>query len=230
MLRAESDAELTLLHVADDAETGEAFLREWVADHGLGDATLRVESGDIETAIEAAATDATMVISAQPSADCSAGSPPGRWCPTWSRKSSVPYCSPNEPASARCSSACSDGDRRELGDRTRSLAAVPAFSQVASLATIASRSHRSVIRDRLAVDDGGPFGDVALVREGFERHLDDRLEALARGAPLDRLEQRVEQFERLRLARGRIAEEIGDTVRPRRARYEYFLDAREYVV
>ena len=56
------DAEVTLLHVADDTAKGEAFLREWAADNGLEDATCRVESGDVERAIETAAEDATMVI------------------------------------------------------------------------------------------------------------------------------------------------------------------------
>ena len=56
------DAEVTLLHVADDREEGEAFLREWAADNGLDGATCRVESGDVEAAIETAAAEATMVI------------------------------------------------------------------------------------------------------------------------------------------------------------------------
>jgi amino acid transporter/nucleotide-binding universal stress UspA family protein len=55
-------AEITLLHVADDVEAGEAFLGEWAAENGLSEATLRVESGDVEAAIATAAEDATMVI------------------------------------------------------------------------------------------------------------------------------------------------------------------------
>jgi nucleotide-binding universal stress UspA family protein len=52
---------VTLLHVTDD-EDGEAFLGEWAADHDLADAEFRVERGDVETAIERAAADATMVV------------------------------------------------------------------------------------------------------------------------------------------------------------------------
>ena len=55
-------AEITLLHVAEDAEEGEAFLREWATENGLAEATLRIESGDVEEAITTAAEDATMVI------------------------------------------------------------------------------------------------------------------------------------------------------------------------
>jgi amino acid transporter/nucleotide-binding universal stress UspA family protein len=62
MLRDEYDSEVTLLHVDDDAEEGRAFLEEWADEHDLTDAILRVESGDVETAIERAATDATMIV------------------------------------------------------------------------------------------------------------------------------------------------------------------------
>ncbi|WP_181685442.1 amino acid permease [Halorhabdus salina] len=62
LLQAEYDSEVTLLHVADDHAEGEAFLEEWAESQGLSDATLRIETGDVETAIESAATDATMVI------------------------------------------------------------------------------------------------------------------------------------------------------------------------
>ena len=62
VLRAEFDAEVTLLHVADDVEAGEAFLAEWAASHGLEDAALRVETGDVEAAIERAAEDATLLL------------------------------------------------------------------------------------------------------------------------------------------------------------------------
>ncbi|WP_265111268.1 amino acid permease [Halosolutus halophilus] len=61
-LRAEFDAEVTLLHVADDTDAGQAFLREWAAEHDLEDATLRVETGDVESRIAEAATDATLLI------------------------------------------------------------------------------------------------------------------------------------------------------------------------
>ena len=62
ILQAEYGSEITLLNVADDEASGQAFLEEWAADHDLADATLRVETGDVETAIEAAAKDATMVV------------------------------------------------------------------------------------------------------------------------------------------------------------------------
>jgi amino acid transporter/nucleotide-binding universal stress UspA family protein len=63
-LRDEFDAEITLLHVADDGEEAEGseFLERWAAEHGLEDAEFRVETGDIENAIERASTDATLVV------------------------------------------------------------------------------------------------------------------------------------------------------------------------
>ena len=62
LLRREYGSEVTLLHVADDSEEGELFLREWAVEHSPVDATLRVETGEVEAAIEQAARDATMVI------------------------------------------------------------------------------------------------------------------------------------------------------------------------
>lgn len=44
------------------ARRAKAFVREWAADHGLGDAEILVWTGDVETAIERAAADLTMVI------------------------------------------------------------------------------------------------------------------------------------------------------------------------
>ncbi|MFC7175854.1 amino acid permease [Halosegnis marinus] len=61
VLRDAYGAEVTLLHVADDEAAGEEFLENWADANGLGDATLRVETGDVEEAIERAAADATMV-------------------------------------------------------------------------------------------------------------------------------------------------------------------------
>lgn len=61
LLKEEFGSELTLLHVADDEAEGEAFLNEW-ADEQAINADLRIETGDAETAIEHAATDATLVI------------------------------------------------------------------------------------------------------------------------------------------------------------------------
>ena len=62
MLRAEFDSEVTLLHVADDESAGRAFLESWADEHGLGDAALVVETGDIETNIARTAEDATMLV------------------------------------------------------------------------------------------------------------------------------------------------------------------------
>ncbi|WP_158855085.1 amino acid permease [Halorhabdus sp. CUG00001] len=62
LLESEYDSDVTLLHVAEDRAEGEAFLEEWAADRGLEDATLRVETGDIESAIIEDARDATLVV------------------------------------------------------------------------------------------------------------------------------------------------------------------------
>ena len=59
---AEYGSEVTLLHVDDDTAAGETFLEEWADANGLSDAELRVESGDVEAAIERAAGDASMVV------------------------------------------------------------------------------------------------------------------------------------------------------------------------
>ena len=57
---------IRLLHVVDDATeraAGEQFLAEWADEHGLETAQRTVdESGDIETAIERAATDSTLIV------------------------------------------------------------------------------------------------------------------------------------------------------------------------
>ncbi|MFB6073756.1 MAG: amino acid permease [Haloarculaceae archaeon] len=62
LLRDEYGGEVTLLHVAADADEGDAFLASWAADHGLEDAERRVETGDVASAIERAADDATLVV------------------------------------------------------------------------------------------------------------------------------------------------------------------------
>ncbi|MDG5760862.1 amino acid permease [Natronococcus sp. A-GB1] len=62
MLELEFDAEVTLLHVADDEDAGRTFLAEWATEHGLSDAERRVESGDVEESIGRAAEDATLLI------------------------------------------------------------------------------------------------------------------------------------------------------------------------
>ncbi|WP_251341812.1 amino acid permease [Haloplanus halophilus] len=62
LLRLTNDAEVRVLHVADDVAEGEAFLEGWAAEHGLEGAELVVRSGDVEAAIEAETDDATMLI------------------------------------------------------------------------------------------------------------------------------------------------------------------------
>ena len=64
LLRQEYDSEVTLLHVADEGEAAEAeaFLEDWAADQDLAEATLRVETGDVEAAIERAAADASLLV------------------------------------------------------------------------------------------------------------------------------------------------------------------------
>jgi len=64
VLRGEFGSEVTLLYVADEGESAEGadFLAGWANDHDLGDADLHVETGDVETAIESAAEDATLVV------------------------------------------------------------------------------------------------------------------------------------------------------------------------
>lgn len=53
---------VTLLHVADDLEDGRNFLRSWASDHDLTDAELRVETGNVQTRIAEAATEASLLI------------------------------------------------------------------------------------------------------------------------------------------------------------------------
>ena len=55
---------MTLLYVADEGESAEGadFLADWADDHDLGDADMRMETGDIEAAIQSAAEEATPVI------------------------------------------------------------------------------------------------------------------------------------------------------------------------
>jgi formate/nitrite transporter FocA (FNT family)/nucleotide-binding universal stress UspA family protein len=64
-LKSALGASITLLHVVDnpaDREAGEAFLETWAAENDLVDAERIVDdSGDVEAAIERAATDATLL-------------------------------------------------------------------------------------------------------------------------------------------------------------------------
>ncbi len=62
MLRAEYGSDVTLLHVADDHDAGRRFLDGWAADHGLDDAPLRVETGDVESVIERVARDHSLLV------------------------------------------------------------------------------------------------------------------------------------------------------------------------
>jgi amino acid transporter/nucleotide-binding universal stress UspA family protein len=62
LLHLTNDAEVRVLHVADDVAEGEAFLEGWAAENDLADAELVVRSGDVETAIEEEAADATMLV------------------------------------------------------------------------------------------------------------------------------------------------------------------------
>jgi amino acid transporter/nucleotide-binding universal stress UspA family protein len=62
LLQAEFGSEITVLNVAESEAEGRAFIEEWVDAQGLTEATLRVETGDVEGAIERAAREATMVV------------------------------------------------------------------------------------------------------------------------------------------------------------------------
>ncbi|ADB60967.1 amino acid permease-associated region [Haloterrigena turkmenica DSM 5511] len=61
-LRDQYDAEVTLLHVADDPQQGRAFLESWADERDLSDATLTVETGDVQRSIGDAAADATLLV------------------------------------------------------------------------------------------------------------------------------------------------------------------------
>lgn len=62
ILQEEFGSDVTLLHVADDPEEGDAFLRSWAADHDLRETTLQIETGDVEEAIENAAREHTLIL------------------------------------------------------------------------------------------------------------------------------------------------------------------------
>jgi len=64
LLAREFGSEVTLLYVADESEAAEGaeFLAEWADEHDLADAHQRVETGDVERAIESAAADSTLVV------------------------------------------------------------------------------------------------------------------------------------------------------------------------
>ncbi|WP_458210472.1 amino acid permease [Haladaptatus sp. NG-SE-30] len=62
LLHEEYDSRITVLHVADSRDEGTVFLEEWAEKHALTNAELRVETGDVETAIEDVAEECSMVI------------------------------------------------------------------------------------------------------------------------------------------------------------------------
>jgi amino acid transporter/nucleotide-binding universal stress UspA family protein len=62
LLQGEYDSEITLLHVADDQETGQQFLEEWATARGLEEAELLIKTGSVENAIKQAAEDCSLVI------------------------------------------------------------------------------------------------------------------------------------------------------------------------
>jgi nucleotide-binding universal stress UspA family protein len=63
-LRETVDADVSLLHVVDPGEeaAGREFLSGWAASHGLADAELRIEAGDVETLIGRIETQHSLVI------------------------------------------------------------------------------------------------------------------------------------------------------------------------
>ena len=64
LLADQFDSEVTLLYVADEGEEAEGadFLERWADEHDLPDAERRVETGDVESAIENAAAESTMLV------------------------------------------------------------------------------------------------------------------------------------------------------------------------
>lgn len=62
VLHDEFGSAVTLLHVADTEAAGRDFLESWAAHHGLEDATRRVETVDVLTAIEDAARGHTLLL------------------------------------------------------------------------------------------------------------------------------------------------------------------------
>ena len=58
------DAEVSLLHIAEEGEEeeGREFLHNWADSHQLSDAALHIETGDVESAIERYSTDHGLVI------------------------------------------------------------------------------------------------------------------------------------------------------------------------
>lgn len=62
VLQSEYDSAITLLHVAESVENGREFLHTWAEEHGFGDVNFKITTGDVETAIEEAAADHSLVL------------------------------------------------------------------------------------------------------------------------------------------------------------------------
>jgi len=62
ILQMEYGSAVTLLHVANNAETGQEFLNAWAQQQAIKDYEIRVETGDVERAIVEAATTHTMLL------------------------------------------------------------------------------------------------------------------------------------------------------------------------
>ena len=62
LLAEEYGSQISLLHVGDTEDEAEAFLETWAEEHGLEDAELLAATGDVETAIEDAARECSMLV------------------------------------------------------------------------------------------------------------------------------------------------------------------------
>ena len=64
-LRDTLEADVSVLYVADEGETeaeGRSFIADWATERGLDAAEITVETGDVETAIERASAEASLVV------------------------------------------------------------------------------------------------------------------------------------------------------------------------
>jgi amino acid transporter/nucleotide-binding universal stress UspA family protein len=62
LLAEEYDSEISLLHVGDSEDEARSFLETWADEHDLPDAELIAATGDVETAIEDAARESTLIV------------------------------------------------------------------------------------------------------------------------------------------------------------------------
>lgn len=60
--RAEFGSEITLLHVVDDLDEGSRFLNTWASEHGLGEATQRIKTGSVDSAISSFEDEHTLIL------------------------------------------------------------------------------------------------------------------------------------------------------------------------